>query len=88
MGTTNVPIALGLILAVCTILIVATTIRLAFHARSEAVEIMHLVGADPGFVARPFVIEGAIYGFLGSLIGALFLGLLDLLFQQLVGLLV
>jgi cell division transport system permease protein len=68
--------ALGLILAVCTVLVVATTIRLAFHARSEAVEIMHLVGADPGFVARPFVIEGAVYGFLGSLAGVLFLGLL------------
>jgi cell division transport system permease protein len=69
-------VILGLILAGCTVMLVATTIQLAFHARREAVEIMRLVGADPGFVAWPFVVEGTIYGCLGSLLGTISLGIL------------
>jgi cell division transport system permease protein len=78
---------LGVILAISAILIVATTIKLAFHLRREAVEIMRLVGAARGFVFRPFMIEGALYGFLGSLCGILLLGLLyGLLSRRLGGL--
>lgn len=67
---------LGLILACSSVLVVATTIRLAFHVRKETVEIMTLVGAPPGLVARPFILEGAIYGFLGALLGSILLALL------------
>jgi cell division transport system permease protein len=79
---------LGLILACSSVLVVATTIRLAFHVRKEAVEIMTLVGATAGFVARPFILEGAIYGFLGAVLGSILLALLHgLLSQRLVELL-
>jgi len=79
---------LGLILAASAVLVVATTIRLAFHARREAVEIMRLVGATPGFIARPFVVEGAIYGFFGALLGSILLGVLyGVLSRRLAGLL-
>jgi cell division transport system permease protein len=79
---------LGLILAASAVLVVATTIRLAFHARREAVEIMRLVGATTGFIARPFVVEGAIYGFLGALLGSILLGVLyGVLSRRLAGLL-
>lgn len=67
---------LAVILAFSSVLVVATTIKLAFHMRKESVEIMKLVGAAPGFIARPFVLEGAIYGFLGALFGLILLGLL------------
>jgi cell division transport system permease protein len=69
---------MSLILAVCTILLVATTIQLAFHARRQAMEIMHLVGADRWFISAPFLIEGALYGLLGSLLGIFLLGLIFL----------
>lgn len=79
---------LGLILAASAVLVVATTIRLAFHARRETVEIMRLVGATPGFIARPFVVEGAIYGFFGALLGSMLLGMLyGVLSRHLTGLL-
>ncbi len=71
-------LAMSLILAVCTVLLVATTIRLAFHARREAVEIMHLVGADRGLITAPFLIEGALYGLAGSLLGTALLSFLFL----------
>jgi cell division transport system permease protein len=67
---------LGAILAVSSMFVVATTIKLTFHARRAAVEIMRLVGATRWFVARPFMVEGAIYGFLGALFGLILLGLL------------
>lgn len=79
---------LGIILATSSVLVVATAIKLAFHVRRESVEIMRLVGATPGFVARPFLVEGAIYGLLGSLLGLALLGVLySILSRRLSGLL-
>jgi len=72
-GVVATTLFLGLIVASSSMLVVATTIRLAFHARKEAVEIMTLVGATPESIARPFVLEGAIYGFLGALLGSILL---------------
>jgi cell division transport system permease protein len=70
--------AMSLILAVCTVLLVATTIRLAFQTRREAVEIMHLVGADRWLISAPFLIEGALYGLMGSLLGIILLAFIFL----------
>jgi cell division transport system permease protein len=67
---------LGAILGGSSVFVVATTIKLTFHARREAVEIMQLVGATRGVVARPFLVEGAVYGFLGALFGLILLVLL------------
>jgi cell division transport system permease protein len=67
-------LAVSVILAACTVLLVATTIRLAFHARRQAVEIMHLVGADRRLITAPFLIEGALYGLTGGLLGVALLG--------------
>jgi cell division transport system permease protein len=71
-------LAVGLILAVCTVLLVATTIRLAFQARRRAVEIMQLVGADRGLITAPFLIEGALYGLTGGLLGIILMSLIVL----------
>jgi len=71
-------LAISLILAVCTVLLVATTIRLAFHARRQAVEIMQLVGANRRLITAPFLIEGALYGLMGGLLGVILAGLLFL----------
>jgi cell division transport system permease protein len=62
-------LALGVVLALATLLIVANTIRLA---------IQWLVGAGRAFIAIPFLLEGFLQGLLG---GALALGLLLLLYS-------
>jgi cell division transport system permease protein len=69
-------LGLGAILAVASLLIVANTIRLAVYARRDEIEILTLVGASRTFVRLPFVIEGAIQGTLGALLGVALLYLL------------
>lgn len=53
---------LGSFLFVATLLIVGSTVRLAFLARRDEIEIMQLVGAPSGVIKAPFVIEGMIQG--------------------------
>jgi cell division transport system permease protein len=71
-------LALGALLALATVLIVASTIRLAVYARRDEIEILFLVGASRTFVGLPFVLEGALQGLVGS---ALALSLLFVLFR-------
>ncbi len=66
-------VALGLVLAVAALMIVANTIRLAVYAREDEIEIMALVGASRSFVRVPFLIEGTVQGAIG---GAVAVGLL------------
>lgn len=66
-------IAFGSILILGATLTVANVIRLAFQARREEVEIMHLVGAPMSYVRGPFVVEGILQGGVGGLLA---LGLL------------
>jgi cell division transport system permease protein len=70
-------LALGVMLAFATLLIVANTIRLAVYSRRDEIAIQWLVGAGRTFIAVPFLLEGFLQGFLG---GALALGLLLLLY--------
>lgn len=71
-------LALGAILALATLLIVANTVRLAVYARRDELEILALVGASRTFLRVPYLIEGAIQGTLGGLLGV---GLLYALFR-------
>jgi len=57
---------LGGFLFVATLLIVGSTVRLAFLARRDEIEIMQLVGAPAGLIKAPFVIEGMIQGVAGD----------------------
>ena len=66
-------VALGLVLGVAALMIVANTIRLAVFAREDEIEIMALVGASRTYVRVPFLIEGFVQGAIG---GALALALL------------
>jgi cell division transport system permease protein len=68
-------LALGLVLGVAALMIVANTIRLAVYAREDEIEILALVGASRSFVRIPFLVEGTLQGALG---GALALALLYL----------
>jgi cell division transport system permease protein len=55
-------------MALISFIIVHNTARLSLFARRREIAIMQLVGATPRFVAAPFLAEGALHGFIGSLI--------------------
>ena len=59
---------LVIIMVLAGFLIVHNTIRLSLLARKREITIMQHVGATPGFVAAPFMVEGAIHGFIGALL--------------------
>ena len=61
------------VLGLAILAIIYNTIRLTVHARRREIRIMELVGATRGFIRVPFVLEGIIIGFCGSLLAALFL---------------
>jgi cell division transport system permease protein len=89
--------ASGLLAAVvlaAVVSVVASTIRLTLQRRRIEVEVLKLVGATDDYVRRPFIIEGAVQGAVGSvlaicLVGALFLivrSRFDVEFSLLIGL--
>jgi len=52
---------------ICVLAVVGNTIRLAVAGRREEVEVLKLCGATDGFVRTPFVLEGALQGFVAAL---------------------
>lgn len=52
----------GVVLALATVVIVASTIRLAQLARRDELEILALVGASRATLRLPFLLEGALLG--------------------------
>ncbi len=65
-------IAIGLMLGLASAatFIIANTIRITVFARRREINIMKYVGATDWFIRWPFVIEGMVLGFIGSLISA------------------
>ena len=78
-----VGIALGGIVVLAAVFLVANTIRLTIYARRLLIRTMKLVGATDRFVRRPFLVEGIVQGFLGGTIaGGVVWGLYRVFFQQ------
>jgi cell division transport system permease protein len=48
------------------ILLIINTFRLVIFSRKDEIFISRLVGADPGFIMGPFLMEGALLGFISS----------------------
>jgi cell division transport system permease protein len=59
-------------LGIAAIALIANTIHMAIYARREEIEIMRLVGASNWFVRTPFLIEGALEGFIGGALAVTF----------------
>ena len=58
--------ALGGIVVLAAIFLVANTIRLTIYARRLLIRTMKLVGATDRFVRRPFLVEGILQGLIGG----------------------
>lgn len=56
-------------LASTSLLVLLVVIGMRMTARREEVEILDLIGATPGFIRSPIVLEAAIYAIVGVLIG-------------------
>lgn len=69
----NFGIIATLFLIFASILVVFNTIRLAIFTTKEEIGIMQLVGASDWYIQGPFIVEGALYGFVGGLIALAFL---------------
>ena len=52
------------------VVLISNTIRLSIYARRDFIRILKLVGATDRFVRFPFMIEGILEGFFGSLVAA------------------
>lgn len=55
-------LVVSIVLALISIIIMYTTIRLTIYMAREEIGIMRLVGASSAYVRAPFVVEGVLYG--------------------------
>ena len=65
---TVVTVVLAAVMVVVAILLTGTTIRLSAASRRNETEIMRLVGASNWTIRLPFVLEGVVASFLGSML--------------------
>ncbi len=75
---TLVGLALGLLVVLAGVFLVANTIRLTVYARRLLIRTMKLVGATDRFIRQPFVIEGMAQGLIAGLLAA---GIIALAYQ-------
>lgn len=61
-------VVIFLILIAVSLFLIGNTIKLAVYARRREIGIMKYIGATDWFIRLPFVIEGMILGFIGSIV--------------------
>ena len=57
-----------IIMALLTITIINNTIQLVIQSRKDEIEIMRLMGVSNWYIRFPLIMQGAVYGFTGSLL--------------------
>jgi cell division transport system permease protein len=73
-GLANVRLATvgaGALAAAAVLLVLWNTIKLAFLGRREAIRIMKIVGATPGFIRAPYLLLGSLHATLAALLAIL-----------------
>ena len=60
-------VAIGVLVVLCVLAVVAGTIRLAVGSRRAEIEVLKMCGATDAFVRAPFVLEGTLQGFFAAL---------------------
>jgi cell division transport system permease protein len=78
--TQNIGLAATLAFTMTALVIIFNTVKMAIFARKEEIDIMKLVGATPGYIKGPFLVEGAIYGIASAIIALLLLTSLMFIF--------
>lgn len=66
--TQKVGIFVGLVFGLIAIIFTFNTVRMTIFTQKEEIKTMRLVGATNAFIRLPFMIEGALYGIIGSII--------------------
>ena len=66
--SSHVALIMFILSVVITALVVYNTIHISLYSRREEIGIMYLVGATRTYIATPFVLEGTLLAFLGSLL--------------------
>ncbi|WP_034551223.1 permease-like cell division protein FtsX [Carnobacterium funditum] len=69
----NVGVVIIGALVLTAVFLISNTIRITIMSRKTEIEIMKLVGATNWFIRWPFLIEGALIGFIGSVIPVAFI---------------
>ena len=64
-------VIVGLVSALFTITIINNTIHLVIQSRKEEIEIMRLMGVNNSYIKTPLILQGAIYGFIGTILAIL-----------------
>ena len=65
---------LAAVMLVAAILLISNTIRVAAFSRRRETGIMRLVGASNFYIQLPFLLEGAIAGLFGGILGSVLVG--------------
>lgn len=60
-----------------TMFIINNTIQLVIQSRKKEIELMRLMGVSNWFIRIPYILQGALYGFMGTLIAIIPLNLLQ-----------
>jgi cell division transport system permease protein len=64
-------LALVIVFALVSILVMANILRITIYGRKDEIEIIRLVGGTNGYIRGPFIVEGALYNIFASLIVAI-----------------
>ena len=60
-----------------TLFIISNTIHLVIQSRKQEIEIMRMMGVGNWYIRAPYILQGAFYGFMGSLISLIPINILN-----------
>jgi cell division transport system permease protein len=67
-GTRTVSFVISIVMIIMSILVTLTTIRLTIYISKDEINVMKLVGANPGFIRGPFIFAGVMYGAISAIL--------------------
>ncbi len=67
--------AFGAGLALVTLFVIGSAIRLTVYARRGEIEVLRLMGASDNFIRWPFLLEGVFFGLIGALFSSIVVGI-------------
>ena len=73
----SISFIIGIFILCISIILVSNTITLIIYSKRRTIEILQLLGATDRFIKFPFILEGIIQGFLGSIVSIIFLIILN-----------